>query len=168
MLWADVLRVLQSTRWEIWAMVLLGLGLGVLALVGGRLVFAAAPPAPPPPAAPETEEPVHDPFLMGSLSEKRQAARRKGGTVEVLVSDEKANGQPLQGHVVDRSLGGVCLRSKHRASVGEVLTLRPVDAPPGTPWVEVKVCTCRQESDSWLLGCQYVRVPPTSLRMLFG
>jgi hypothetical protein len=166
MLWADLLHMLQATRWETWAVVLAGLALGVLTLVGGRLVFSAAPSGPP--AAPKTEEPFHDPFLEGSRGEKRQAVRRTGGTVEVLVSDKKSGIQPLRGYIVDRSLGGVCLRAQRRAYAGEILTLRPVDAPPGTPWVEVKVRACRQEGDSWLLGCQYVRVPPTSLRLLFG
>ena len=168
MVWADFFRALQAVRWETWALILAGAGLGIVAFVGGRLVFAGSTPPPPAEPPPQPEGPERDPFVEGSVGEKRQAARRKGGVVEVLLSDEAAQAEPLRTYVIDRSLGGLCLGGARQAALGTILTLRPVVAPPGTPWLEVKVCSCRKSHDGWTLGVQFVRVPPTSLRLLFG
>jgi hypothetical protein len=167
MVWASLLRVFEAAHWQTWAAVLGLAGLGVLAFVGGRRIFGSAPP-PPPPEPQEAPVPERDPFLVGSASEKRQAARRKGGVIEVLLSDEGAKADPWKAVVVDRSLGGVCVGGTRRVEPGTVLTLRPLAAPPGTPWLEVRVRSCRQDAEGWVLGCQFVRIPPTSLRLLFG
>jgi hypothetical protein len=161
------LHGLDPARVETWVLVFLGTGLVVLAFVGTRLLLFRAAPAAPAPE--ETDlDPQTDPFVYGSLSEKRSAARRRGGIIEVLLSDEKAQAEPWHGHVVDRSVGGLCLETKKRTVAGTVLTLRTVVSPPGTPWLEVKVRSCRQTRDGYLLGCQFVRIPPTGLRLLFG
>jgi len=160
------LRGLDLTRWESWALVLMSLGLVMLAFVGTRLVFWGRPASRP---APLPAEPLSaDPFLYGSPGEKRSAARRKGGVVQILISDETAQAEPWGGYVVDRSLGGICVGAKRRAQPGTLLTLRTVDAPAGTPWLEVKVRSCREGTDGWMLGCQFVRIPPTGLLFLFG
>jgi hypothetical protein len=168
MIWAHFLQGFEAGRWETWALVLAGAGLGILAFVGGRVLLSGAAAAPPPEQKPPAEEPQRDPFMEGSTGEKRNAARRKGGVVQALVSDEKAEAEPWSGYVVDRSLGGVCVCGTRKAEPGALLTVRAVDAPPGTPWIEVRVRSCRETRDGWQLGCQFVRIPPTSLRLLFG
>jgi hypothetical protein len=163
---ALLLGGLDAGRWDLWALAFLGTGLAILTLIGGRLVFTRAPRAAE--VKPAEEGPTLDPFVFGSTSEKRSAARRKGGIIEVLLSDEQAKAEPWSGYVVDRSLGGLCLLVKKWTQPGTIVTMRPVEAPPGVPWIEAKVRSCRQASDGWLLGCQFVRIPPTALLLMFG
>jgi hypothetical protein len=176
------LRGFDLGRWQTWVVVFLGLGLGLLVFVGTRLAVRGTGPSKIPPkpesggpenaglenARPEYAAPAPDPFLFGSTSEKRSAARRKGVAVAILISDEKALTEPWTGFVVDRSMQGICLDVKRPAVPGTVLTLRPANAPGGIPWIEVKVRNCRERKDGWMIGCQFVRVPPTGLLLMFG
>jgi hypothetical protein len=88
--------------------------------------------------------------------------------VAVLLSDEQAQAPPWRGHVLDRSLGGLCLLAERRAESGTVLTVRPANAPPMMPWIELEVMSCRDEENGWELGCRFVRTPPSGLLLLFG
>jgi hypothetical protein len=165
------LRGLDLGRLETWVLVVSTLSFVLLAIVSTRLVWGKSAPSKPPakPAAKPAKADVGpDPFLFGSASEKRKAMRRKGGNIEILISDEKAEAKPSSGFVLDRSLDGICLLAKVRASPGTVLTLRPAKAPPGTPWVEVKVRNCREQEDDHVLGCQFVRAPSSAVLCLFG
>jgi hypothetical protein len=161
----NFLRGLEASRWEVWAVAVLGLGCMALAFIGGRRIFLRTTPPPPSPAG---EPPPLDPFLYGSASEQRQSARRKGRLIEVLISDEHAKALPWKGYVIDRSLGGLCLCCEKAVEAGSVLTVRVVNAPPMTPWLEVEVKSCRQDGCDWVVGCQFLRPPPTALRLLFG
>jgi hypothetical protein len=145
---------------------LMGLGVAALAIVGGRRLFSRA--GPPAEVVPVTALPEPDPYLHGSPTEQRRAARRKGGVIHVLLSDQHAKAAPSSGYVVNRSLGGLCLAVKETAAPGTILTVRTVNAPEVTPWIELRVCSCRQTREGWELGCQFVRVPPTGLLLLFG
>jgi hypothetical protein len=167
MIFASFLHDLDAGRWNLWVCAVIGVGLAVLTLVGGRLMFFRAAP-PPRQDPPQPEDPALDPFLFGSTGEKRSAARRRGGVVDILVSDEHAQAEPWPGTVVDRSVGGLCLLVKKHTHPGTVVTLRPVAAPPGVPWIEAKVRTCRETNEGWLLGCQFLRIPPTGLLLMFG
>jgi hypothetical protein len=109
-----------------------------------------------------------DPFLQGSSSERRIAARRVGNMVCVLVTDGDAQTAPVEGWVADRSVGGLCLRLDAPIGVGSTLNVRPRDASSVVPWTPVEVRSCRQEADGWDIGCQFVRTPPWSVLLLFG
>jgi len=118
---------------------------------------------------PPTEEPPPlDPFIFGSAQEKRQAVRRKGNPVSVLISDAGGRATPWQGVVADRSLGGLGLMVHNKVAVGTILSVRPAQGSTIFPWVQVEVRSCRQEGDSWNLGCQFVKVPHSSLLWHFG
>ncbi len=110
----------------------------------------------------------HDPFDQGSVGERRVAARRKGNHVHILVTDAEARGEPILVWVIDRSLGGLCLMLSEELSAGTILSIKPRQHPPGTPWVKVQVRTCKRDSDRFELGCQFVRVPPWGVLLLFG
>jgi hypothetical protein len=74
----------------------------------------------------------------------------------------------LQGWVVDRSVGGLGLRTEVPLPVGAVFNVRPRSATAIVPWTEVEVKSCRQHAAAWEVGLQFVRTPPWSVLLLFG
>jgi hypothetical protein len=151
---------------DVWLVPLAGLVTAGLFLAAGRLVYRwrRHPPAPTAPAPAAS----YDPFERGSTSERRSTVRRQGNPVEVLVSDAEATADPSPGWVTDRSMGGLCLMLPEPRKSGEVLSLRPKSAPPGTPWVRLEVKTCKRGNDGCYLGCEFVRTPPWSVLLMFG
>jgi len=111
-----------------------------------------------------------DPFTFGTAGERREAARRGGNQVAVLITDPLGTGQPFPGVVVNRSGGGLCLAIEGSTvlAVGATLLVRPALAPVTVPRVEVIVINRRSAGARWLLGCQFVRMPPYSVLVLFG
>ena len=151
-------------EWEQWGIIGAGLAVTGLALAVGRRMLASRPVEPVRAAA----APEHDPFEAGSLSEKRVALRRKGSPVEVLVTDGKQLQEPHSSWVLDRSLGGLGLSSEREVPVGMVLKVRPRNAPPVTPWVDVEVRSCKPDEKGWQLGVAFCKTPPYGVLLLFG
>jgi len=122
-------------------------------------------------AAPPTvkeEPPKSDPFTHGSGSEQRQAFRRLGNPIEVLVVDRASQGSQVKGYVVNRSVGGLCLQMDCPINLLAELRIRPTNAPHIAPWVEVVVKNCRKADRGYEIGCQYVKIPPWPVLMMFG
>lgn len=109
-----------------------------------------------------------DPFLFGSRQERRGSTRRAGTPVSVLIADPSRTAQPYEGYVVDRSVGGLGLEVSTEVAAGTVLSLRPSQAAPMIPWVQVQVRYCKKTRDAWRLGCRFIRVPPSSVLWQFG
>jgi hypothetical protein len=156
--------------WQTWVIPAAGLAASLLALCAGRFVLSrrrrsASAKAREQGAAGDN---AHDPFEQGSVSEKRAAYRRKGNPTEVLVSDAEATLEPVRGWVLDRSVGGLCLLLHEEVAAGTVLSVRPRQAPPGTPWVCVEVRNCKQDRTGYEVRCEFVRTPPFSVQLLFG
>jgi hypothetical protein len=149
--------------WQTWAVPAAGLVVALLALFAGRFVLvrfrARTAPA---------EDPAYDPFERGSITERRAVARRKGMPVEVLISDAEVTREPTRGWVTDRSMGGLCLVLDEETPEGTVLSLKPQQGPPGTPWVRAEVRTCKKERSGYTIGCRFVRTPPWAVLLLFG
>lgn len=119
-------------------------------------------------ASAEPSELEHDPFAVGSTTERRNAFRRKGSSITVLVA-EQHHPQPTQeAWVLDRSVGGVGLFLERPKSVGTQLRIRPENAPPMTPFIDVEVKSCNPYEDGWHLNCAFVKSPPYSILLLFG
>jgi hypothetical protein len=114
------------------------------------------------------EQPTSDPFISGSNSEQRQSFRRLGNPIEVLVVDQAHQGSPIKGYVVNRSVGGLCLQMEAPIDLLAELTVRPTNAPHIAPWVDVVVKNCRRTSRGFEIGCQFVKVPPWPVLMMFG
>jgi hypothetical protein len=120
-------------------------------------------------AAPQAPTaPSDDPFVSGSGSEQRQSFRRKGNPVEVVVINQKNQGSPLKGYVVNRSVGGLCLQLDSPIEEETQLSVRPANAPHIAPWVDVVVKNCRRGDRDFEIGCQFVKVPPWPVLMMFG
>jgi len=162
--------LLHSAGW-------VGLAVGMLfmlsvGLAGGILLSRhhgpRQPPRRPEPLPPPPREEVEDPFVHGSRTERREAVRRQGNAVAVLVSDADGNADPHHGLVVDRSLSGLRLVIGQPVEVDAVLSVRPAQEAVLTPWVQVHVKSCRRADVGWEVGCQFIRVPPSSLLWSFG
>jgi hypothetical protein len=150
---------------------LLPVAAGLLAGLGmvGVLHFLNRPRAVLGPQAKEADEPeVADPFVHGSASEQRKAFRRHGSPVEVLIVDQTLHGAQSKGYVVDRCVGGLGLLVERPIEAEHLLTVRPRNAPPLAPWVEVVVKSCRESNPGYELGCQFVKTPPWALLLMFG
>jgi hypothetical protein len=111
---------------------------------------------------------VYDPFEQGSVGEARRAARRKGNNVEILVTDAEARGEPVLGWVVNRSQIGLCLMLSEELTQGTILSVKPRQHPPATPWVRVQVRNCKRDSAGFMIGCEFESVPPWGVMLLFG
>jgi len=163
---ADFLSQLRlPAGWELWGVAGAGVLAAFLAFFVGRRLGAAGSVRPEERAL---GPPPPDPFEVGSRSEKRTALRRKGPSVEVQVCDEHLSRPPETGWVLDRSLGGLGLHVEREVPVGTVLKVRPCNAPPVAPWVEVEVRSCKTEGGILQLGCAFRKTPPYSVLLLLG
>jgi hypothetical protein len=111
---------------------------------------------------------VGDPFVHGSATENRKSLRRSGNPVEVLIVNPANRTDPFKGYVVDRCVGGLGLLVEKTFEAEQRLSVRPTNAPPMTPWVELIVKSCRQSDPGYELGCQFVRTPPWAVLLMFG
>jgi hypothetical protein len=108
-----------------------------------------------------------DVFLHGSASDRRAAPRRKGNSVEVVLTagEEKP---PVHGWVIDRSVGGLCLMVEHPFEEGMTPNVRPRNCPDITPWTPIEVRSCRAQGSDWEVSCRFLKSPPYNVLLLFG
>jgi hypothetical protein len=118
----------------------------------------------------EGEEPrgPDDPFVEGGARERRGAARRGGAVVTVLLYRVNSGEAPLRGWVHDRSAGGLSLSVPRAFTAGSLLKVRLERGRQDTPWVQVRVKSCRAKGKLWHLGCQFTESLPSHVLMLFG
>jgi hypothetical protein len=157
--------------WERWAgpaiVFLVGaLSAGVILFLGRVIINRRSRRGPPP--MPGGAHFQRDPFFYGSASEKRSSVRRTGKLIKVLITDAKAQSKPMEGWVIDRSMGGLCVALPDKVPETTILSLRTVDAPREVPWVQVEVRRCESRGDRYEIGCQFVRTPSWSILLLFG
>jgi hypothetical protein len=127
-----------------------------------------APPSSPADTASAKVPGGGDPFVQGSVMERRSALRRRGNPVAILISNAEAETPPDRGWVIDRSVGGLCLSVAQPFEPESIVSVRTANAPETCPWIQLHVRSCRQIGKEWELGCQFVRTPPWSVLLLFG
>jgi hypothetical protein len=128
-----------------------------------------APVPLPTPAGIETPSPNQRATpTTGDHGERRASPRRKGNPVSVLVTTMTDIGPPIESWVVDRSQGGVCLLVDEAVEIGAQLRILPAKARAGIRWVEVEVTSCRQERNSWKIGCKFLQKLSWAEMQLFG
>jgi len=122
------------------------------------------------PHSPDAAQGNSDPFHQGGFRERRGTPRRSGNPVDVLLSDAKAEVEPLAGIVLDRSGTGLALELWAEGDVrpGTIITVRPRKASSDANWIRVIVRRCEQRKDSWALGCEFIRPPGAHAMMEFG
>jgi hypothetical protein len=142
----------RVTLLEAWAITSVGLVVTGLLFVMGRRWISIPHRSPVPPIKDNTPKP--DPFEYGSASERRSALRRGGKPTKVYISEVNKQDELSFGWVIDRSLTGLRLLVPQPVPVDSGLSLHPVDAPQGVPWVGVTVRRCSPWDDHWELGCE--------------
>src|ERR1700716_4038016 len=118
----DLLVNPDPQTWQRWIIMLTGLASAILALFLGRMVLQARwrkPSTPPEEAAGE------GPYVQGSSQERRQAIRRHGTPVKILVTGRKAQDRPEEGWVLNRSLSGLGLCLSEAQKQKAILNIRP-------------------------------------------
>jgi hypothetical protein len=103
--------------------------------------------------------------------ELRQSSRRQGNPIEVFVAGSEDKKVLEQAYVLDRSLGGLRIATIQELPVGTILSIRPVQAIEIVPWVDLEVRSCRPRHEipgEFDLGCQFVKLPPYPVMLLFG
>jgi hypothetical protein len=159
------MELLDFSSWQMW--LVLGIGLVVTVAV---LALVTRPQRQPSEIVtePETDLGKHDPFVHGHQNEKRVAFRRKGGCIEVVLSDETGKAPPSKGWVMDRSVGGLQLAVDRTFPVGEIITVRIAELADTMPWIEVEVIHCQPRHQGWEVGCRFIRIPTWNMLLLFG
>jgi hypothetical protein len=155
-----------------WTVPAVGTGIIVAcaAFLWGRRFLAPRPAArflSRSPIARPALSPAMDVFLHGSMSERRGTPRRKGNSVEVLLT-EHPDEPPVHGWVLDRSLGGLCVLVEHPLEKQVPMFVRPRQCPATTPWTNVGVLSCRAEQEGWKVHCRFDRTPDYNVLLLFG
>ena len=112
--------------------------------------------------------PDYDPFTLGSPSDQRKAFRRQGNLVVVSFKLPQDDSTVQQGLVLDRSVSGLRLGLEVEVAPGTRCCFSRPAPTEMTPWTEVEVRTCRPIDDSWEAGCQFIKVPPWSILLMFG
>ena len=51
---------------------------------------------------------------------------------------------------------------------GTILSVRVANAAAIIFWVQIEVKNCRKADGDWLLGCQFVESPPSTVLWSFG
>jgi len=107
-----------------------------------------------------------DPFLEGSVQERRSAPRRSGNEVDVELDDPDEVLPPLPAWVTDRSVGGLRLSVECPVAEGKLLRVRA--RGPAARWVPIEVRSCQPSGNRWDLGCQFLKNPSYDVLMTFG
>jgi len=149
---------------EYWLPLAIGMGVGLCAVTVSKLVFERKKPRRRKP-----EQAVPDPFTAGSHSEQRKSYRRQGNPTGVFIALPDQKDKPMEGWVLDRSMGGICLQANSEFAPDTQLAVLPMNAPTMTPWVDIQVKTCRPlDDEGYELGCQFIKTPAWSILLMFG
>jgi hypothetical protein len=129
--------------------------------VGPGTSLAGGKPLMPPPA-PLASAPTD------MNAEHRAAFRRIGNAVLIQVADADSQRKPILAWVIDRSKGGLRIASERELPIGGLFTVRPMNAPPATPWSAIEVRHCTRADGYWEAGCRFLQPPPVQVLMQFG
>jgi hypothetical protein len=104
----------------------------------------------------------------GVSADRRRVPRRWGNALLVHVSDATAQADPVEGVILNRSEGGLCLALHQAVVVGTNLNVRVATAPSSIPWTAVEVKYCLRFVSRWKVGCQFVQPPSAEVLLMFG
>ena len=166
----SLLTILTFFTEQPWMIPVIGALSASLAFLFGRRFLARPAPAPAAPAVPELPPdgtPLVTARLRKSDPDRRGAPRRKGNRIAVFLTDDPDR-EPLQGWVVDRSMGGLCVMVDKPLATGIILNIRPRKAPQTAPWIPIQIRSCRADEGEWEIGCKFVGTPQWNDLLLFG
>jgi hypothetical protein len=154
------------TGWQVWLLLTFGLVSAAVGLFCGRAFFGKRRSETAPGLVPTGL--VKQAPLPGteSGSERRVFPRYETRQCKLVVSAGENDLVPLEGLVLNRSMGGVCVWVSRAFESGKTLRVRNAEFSR-TPWVPLLVKNCRIQRGGWALGCQFVDGPSASTH-LFG
>jgi hypothetical protein len=147
---------------------------GLILWIGLRNRPAAAPPADGKPAdapAPNVVSRIVSWTSMlqrGGYRGKSQSLHRKGGSVDVLLTDPARPDSPIKAWVLERSVHVMTLVAEEAFNPASTGKVRPLNAADNIPWIDVEVQECNPAETEWRIVCKFVKVPPYNILMLFG
>lgn len=160
----DLLKIQLRPDVLAWFIPVVGVVAAVLAyLLGRRLLRLSrgnAPPADSPPSLADS--------LDGVSRDRRAAPRRAGNHIEVQILLSGTEQPARRGWILDRSIGGIGLLTEEPFEPGQLLRVRPREAPNTTPWTDVSVRTCRPYDSQHEVGCQFIGTPNWNQLLHFG
>jgi hypothetical protein len=109
----------------------------------------------------------HDPFLQGSVNERRTFPRRQI-SVPISIAYGSAWEKTHEAQAIDISLGGFRLLTGHPFGRGTILRLRSIKAPARVPSVEVRVKSCTPQNSKWVVATQVLQQAPSELLFYFN
>jgi hypothetical protein len=149
----------------VWIIPCAGFVVACFAFVFGKRLVSRSPGEDT--QAQRPKAPQVDVFVHGNTSDRRLAPRRKGNSIEVVLTRGPET-LAINGWVTNRSVGGLCLLLDAAVEEGEVLEVRPRTAPESIPWTKVDIRSCRPLNGDWEVGCRFVHSPPYNVLLLFG
>jgi hypothetical protein len=103
-----------------------------------------------------------------SYADRREAIRREGTPVRVLLASPTFRNGVNDGFVLDRSTGGLRVAMTIAMAPGSTMQIRAVNAPDTISFVTVIVRSCRKNTDFFEIGCEFEKTPPWNVLLLFG
>lgn len=110
---------------------------------------------------------THDPFLQGSVNERRTFPRRRI-SAPVLIACGSAGEATHEAHAIDTSLGGLRLLTRRPFGRGTMLRVRSTKAPARVPSVEVRVKSCNPQQSKWVIATQFLHQPTAEILFYFS
>jgi hypothetical protein len=102
-----------------------------------------------------------------SFTERREAPRRWGDPIQVLIWDEDPANPSARGWILNRSAGGLGLSWAQPVLEGTLLSVRVANAPESVPWTRLQVKGCTPATGRWMLSCQFIETPPQEVLLMF-
>jgi hypothetical protein len=103
-----------------------------------------------------------------SYADRREAIRREGTPVRVLLASPTFRNGMSDGFILDRSTGGLRVAMSIAMAPGSTIQVRAVNAPDTIGFVTVIVRSCRKNDDFFVIGCEFEKTPPWNVLLLFG
>jgi hypothetical protein len=104
---------------------------------------------------------------VATPAEHRQATRRWGDPVQVLVEVGLPGSEAVRGWIMNRSSGGLGVSVPQPVGQGSIVRVRATTAPPAIPWVEAEIRDCQPQTGRWFLHCRYAAPPPSEAVLFF-
>jgi hypothetical protein len=138
----------------LWTVPVMGLAIGVLALLVGRWMIRT----------PHGKSPPLDPGLLpeeekdaDKWGDRRSSPRRAGNLTEVDLEYPPGVSGPSIASILDRSTGGLCLLVSEPMPTGGVIQIKARRNPGFRFAVSVEVRGCRRTEDGWRVNCRFLR-----------
>jgi hypothetical protein len=150
--------------WSVGSVLMCGMFLALFAR--RHRIKPTLPAIPPDRESPVPETSEHWEPMGPDPRGRRKAYRRSGN--HTLVHLIGLSDTPVPAWVLNRSSGGLGLALDRPVAVGRSLLVLPIEAPSGTPPVEILVRWCNRRTGGHEVGCQFTARLSPRLLLLFG